>query len=126
MGRFSSVDKKKKEVLSEKRKAGESATAEAESESSKVRKVDDKGSLGSDAGSTDKKKSDNTLQEEQDALAQAEIWMAIAAQSKQESRTEAKGASDAADWAISRSLVALNANEHIPSNESNQAERQKK
>eukprot|EP00592_Proboscia_alata_P025303 CAMPEP_0194443670 /NCGR_PEP_ID=MMETSP0176-20130528/126840_1 /TAXON_ID=216777 /ORGANISM="Proboscia alata, Strain PI-D3" /LENGTH=1640 /DNA_ID=CAMNT_0039269957 /DNA_START=510 /DNA_END=5432 /DNA_ORIENTATION=- len=44
------------------------------------------------------------LQEEQDALAQAEIWMAIAAQSKQEGTNEAKGASDAADWAISRSL----------------------
>merc|ERR1712232_177360 len=49
---------------------------------------------------------EKALQEEKDALAQAEIWMAIAAQSKQE--TEAKGASDAADWAISRSLVALN------------------
>ena len=49
---------------------------------------------------------EKALQEEQDALAQAEIWMAIAAQSKQEN--EAKGASDAADWAISRSLVALN------------------
>ena len=49
---------------------------------------------------------EKALQEEHDALAQAEIWMAIAAQSKQ--GTEAKGTSDAADWAISRSLVALN------------------
>jgi hypothetical protein len=47
------------------------------------------------------------LQEEQDALAQAEIWMAIAAQSKQEGSKEAKGASAAADWAIQRSLSAL-------------------
>jgi hypothetical protein len=47
------------------------------------------------------------LQEEQDALAQAEIWMAIAAQSKQEGSKEAKGASAAADWAIERSLSAL-------------------
>lgn len=50
---------------------------------------------------------DRALQEEEDALAQAEIWMAIAAQSKQEGSTEAKGASDAADWAISRSLSAM-------------------
>ena len=47
------------------------------------------------------------LQEEQDALAQAEIWMAIAEQSKQDTEQEAKGASDAADWAIARSLSLL-------------------
>jgi len=46
------------------------------------------------------------LQEEQDALAQAEIWMAIAEQSKTEGSQDA-GASDAADWAIARSLSAL-------------------
>ena len=40
--------------------------------------------------------------EEEEALAQAQIWEAVAAQSKASS--EAKGASDAADWAISRSL----------------------
>jgi len=51
---------------------------------------------------------EKALQEEHDALAQAEIWMAIAAQSKQEVSAEAKGASDATDWAISRSLNALN------------------
>lgn len=45
-------------------------------------------------------------QEERDALAQAEIWMKIAAQSKNEG-SSAKGASDAADWAISRSLTAM-------------------
>jgi hypothetical protein len=47
------------------------------------------------------------LQEEQEALAQAEIWTAIAEQSKQESETPDPGAADAADWAISRSLNAL-------------------
>lgn len=46
-------------------------------------------------------------QEEQEALAQAKIWESIAAQSKQESGSEARGASEAADWAISRSLTAL-------------------
>lgn len=61
-------------------------------------------STDSDSLSIDK---DKALQEEQDALAQAEIWMAIAAQSKHEGLAEAKGASDAADWAISRSLSAL-------------------
>mmetsp|Transcript_23767 Transcript_23767/g.65923 ORF Transcript_23767/g.65923 Transcript_23767/m.65923 type:complete len:951 (+) Transcript_23767:245-3097(+) len=47
------------------------------------------------------------LQEEQEALAQAEIWSAIAEQSKQESERPHQGAADAADWAISRSLNAL-------------------
>jgi hypothetical protein len=49
---------------------------------------------------------DEARREEEDALAQAEIWMAIAHQSKQEGSTDA-GASDAADWAIARSLSAL-------------------
>jgi len=53
------------------------------------------------------RKSRKTSQEEEDALAQAEIWMTIAKQSKNESASGAKGASDAADWAISRSLVRL-------------------
>jgi hypothetical protein len=47
------------------------------------------------------------LQEEEDALAQAEIWMAIAEQSKNDNETQDRGASEAADWAISRSLNAL-------------------
>lgn len=47
------------------------------------------------------------LQDEQEALAQAEIWTAIAEQSKQESEITDQGAADAADWAISRSLNAL-------------------
>eukprot|EP00559_Dactyliosolen_fragilissimus_P005170 CAMPEP_0184859098 /NCGR_PEP_ID=MMETSP0580-20130426/4139_1 /TAXON_ID=1118495 /ORGANISM="Dactyliosolen fragilissimus" /LENGTH=1153 /DNA_ID=CAMNT_0027355565 /DNA_START=731 /DNA_END=4192 /DNA_ORIENTATION=+ len=51
---------------------------------------------------------------EQDALAQAEIWMSIAAQSKNDESVDAnKGASVAADWAISRSFSALrNADEN--------------
>ena len=52
------------------------------------------------------KDADQARKEEEDALAQAEIWMAIANQSKQEGSTDA-GASDAADWAIARSLSAL-------------------
>ena len=47
------------------------------------------------------------LQEEQEALAQAEIWTAIAEQSKQEGDSTDQGAADAADWAITRSLNAL-------------------
>ena len=61
----------------------------------------------SDGDDVAKQAADKALQEEQDALAQAEIWMAIAAQSKQEGSKEAKGASEAADWAIQRSLSAL-------------------
>jgi hypothetical protein len=52
------------------------------------------------------------LQEEQEALAQAEIWMAIAEQSKQDSQNPDQGASEAADWAIARSLNALVQAEH--------------
>ncbi|KAG7341516.1 hypothetical protein IV203_023468 [Nitzschia inconspicua] len=48
------------------------------------------------------------LQEEQEALAQAEIWTKIAEQSKDDSESVAdRAAADAADWAISRSLNAL-------------------
>mmetsp|Transcript_6108 Transcript_6108/g.11303 ORF Transcript_6108/g.11303 Transcript_6108/m.11303 type:complete len:941 (-) Transcript_6108:286-3108(-) len=47
------------------------------------------------------------LQEEQEALAQAEIWTAIAEQSRQEAEAPVPGAADATDWAITRSLNAL-------------------
>lgn len=50
--------------------------------------------------------SSNPTKEEKEALAQANLWMAIAAQSKQDGKAT-EGASDAADWAISRSLSAL-------------------
>ena len=86
-------------------------------------------------GSTDKNKS--ALQDEQEALAQAELWMKIAAQSKSDGTlgqlrditdddtncvfysnkcklfccSASRGAIDAADWAISRSLSALKVKE---------------
>lgn len=47
------------------------------------------------------------LQAEQEALQQAEIWMAIADKSKDDSQSGDRGAMDAADWAIGRSLAAL-------------------
>lgn len=58
--------------------------------------------------STEAKK-EKTLREEKDALAQAEIWMTVAAQSKNENSNATKGASEAADWAISRSLLQIQA-----------------
>lgn len=61
------------------------------------------GTTGSDDSDT---KRNAQLKEEEDALAQAEIWMQIAAQSKNEGGDD-PGASDAADWAISRSLKSL-------------------
>jgi hypothetical protein len=45
-------------------------------------------------------------QEEKEALAQAELWMKIAEQKKKEGATDA-GASDAAEWAIQRTLSQL-------------------
>lgn len=49
------------------------------------------------------------LREEQDALKQAEMWATIAAQTEPDSNASSnlKGASDAADWAISRRFEAL-------------------
>jgi hypothetical protein len=47
------------------------------------------------------------LRDEQEALAQADIWDAIAEQAKSEAAQPDTGASDAADWAIARSLSAL-------------------
>lgn len=47
------------------------------------------------------------LHDEQEALAQAEIWSAIAEQSKQEAETTDQNAASAAQWAIDRSLNAL-------------------
>jgi hypothetical protein len=47
------------------------------------------------------------LENEQEALAQADIWDAIAEQAKSEAAEPDTGASDAADWAIARSLSAL-------------------
>lgn len=47
------------------------------------------------------------LREEQEALAQADIWSAIAQQTKTEGSEQVTGASDAADWAIARSLKSM-------------------
>jgi len=77
--------------------------------------ADKSSSQTSTSGSSDREKTSSTqetdsrsrrLREEADALAQAEIWMAIAEQSKMEGSTDV-GASDAADWAIARSLSRL-------------------
>lgn len=57
---------------------------------------------------------ENPTKEEEEALAQADLWMSIAQSSKQDGKYEAKGASDAADWAISRSLSALRDAERGP------------
>jgi hypothetical protein len=53
-----------------------------------------------------KEKRSQRLQAEQEALQEAEIWMAIAEKSKVDSEGD-RGASEAADWAIGRSLAAL-------------------
>jgi hypothetical protein len=53
----------------------------------------------------DSKPKANVSKEEQDALAQAELWTKIA-QEKKKGATDA-GASDAAEWAISRSLSQM-------------------
>lgn len=45
--------------------------------------------------------------EEIEALAQADMWQTIANQSRKESSDVTQGASDAADWAISRSLSLM-------------------
>jgi hypothetical protein len=89
-GRFSTEDNKK---------AADVSTEGSEASEQKSSVDDNRKPSGGEKG--------KALQEEKDALAQAEIWMAIAAQSKQDGSTEPKGASDAADWAISRSLSAL-------------------
>ena len=79
----------------------------------------DTGSSGSKGGSWRKKmfgkkgskggdSAEQMLQkEEEEARAQAAIWENIAAQSKSSSSGQDAAASDAADWAISRSLNAL-------------------
>jgi hypothetical protein len=55
---------------------------------------------------TDSKKKPARSKEEEEALAEAEAWMKIAAESKAAGSTDA-GASDAAEWAIQRSLDQL-------------------
>jgi hypothetical protein len=57
---------------------------------------------------SDKKESEGGVrsQEEEEALKEAELWMRIAEQKKAEGAMDA-GASDAAEWAIQRSLSQL-------------------
>jgi hypothetical protein len=54
----------------------------------------------------DKSSANQASREEQEALAQAELWMKIAEQKKAEGASDA-GASDAAEWAIQRSLSQM-------------------
>lgn len=56
----------------------------------------------------DSKKKQLQIEEEQ-ALAQAELWEKIAAENAPEDKGGAKGASAATDWAIARSLKKLEA-----------------
>lgn len=55
---------------------------------------------------SDSKKKSARSKEEEEALAEAEAWMRIAEESKAAGSTDA-GASDAAEWAIQRSLEQL-------------------
>lgn len=96
-GRYSVADKNSPTSLQQK-DSGASSSMASSSEGKK-------GSpLGGFFGG--RREQEAVTQEEKDALAQAELWMKIAAQSKTEG-SSAKGASDAADWAISRSLNAM-------------------
>ncbi|MGK3753562.1 MAG: hypothetical protein ACI8RD_005869 [Bacillariaceae sp.] len=54
-----------------------------------------------------RKRREERLKEEEEALEQAEIWGAIADQTKVEDKGKEEGASLAADWAIDQSLAAL-------------------
>jgi hypothetical protein len=54
-----------------------------------------------------RKRREERLKEEEEALEQAEIWGAIADQTKVEDQGKEEGASLAADWAIDQSLAAL-------------------
>jgi len=76
-----------------------------------------------DESSLNSRKPSTTLQDEHDALAQANLWAAIAAQSKGEESSASKGARDAADWAIDRSLSALR---HIDESGINSSDSRKK
>jgi hypothetical protein len=55
----------------------------------------------------DAKKKPSRSQEEEEALREAEAWMKIAEESRAAAGTADAGASDAAEWAIQRSLDQL-------------------
>ncbi|VEU43304.1 unnamed protein product [Pseudo-nitzschia multistriata] len=54
-----------------------------------------------------RKRREERLKEEEEALAQAQIWDAIADQTKVDNKAEGSAAGLAADWAIDQSLAAL-------------------
>jgi len=83
------------------------AAAKSASEDRRNQGVQDVQPVGSARGGDGRKRS---MMEEQDALAQANMWQEIADQSKQEARQGPAGATDAAAWAIQRSLRALDHN----------------
>jgi len=59
---------------------------------------------------SDAQQHSRSMQDEQNALAQANMWQEIANQSKPEARQGPAGATDAAAWAIQRSLRAMDSN----------------
>jgi len=59
---------------------------------------------------SDEQQHSRSMQDEQNALAQANMWQEIANQSKPEARQGPAGATDAAAWAIQRSLRAMDSN----------------
>lgn len=66
-----------------------------------------------------RKRREERLKEEEEALAQAQIWDAIADQTKVDSNEKDEGAAGlAADWAIDQSLAALKKAEEADDNES--------
>jgi len=68
----------------------------------------DQTSVGAESAEDRATRRQRRLREEEEALAQADIWDAIAEQTRQEAMSSDAGAKVAADWAIARSLNALN------------------
>jgi hypothetical protein len=65
-------------------------------------------SVGAESAEDRATRRQRRLREEEEALAQADIWDAIAEQTQEEAMSSDAGAKVAADWAIARSLNALN------------------
>mmetsp|Transcript_11703 Transcript_11703/g.23147 ORF Transcript_11703/g.23147 Transcript_11703/m.23147 type:complete len:694 (+) Transcript_11703:437-2518(+) len=74
-----------------------------------------------------RKRREERLKEEEEALAQAQIWDAIADQTKVDDNQEEEGAAGlAADWAIDQSLAALQKAEEEDDNESRNSDQDTK
>jgi len=101
--RFSSADAAKVNVSHDDQKSKSSGSS---SSSWKRSFLFGKGKSNSDDATDDTSRDKNIKKEEEEARAQAEIWSTIAEQSKGKG-SNAIGASDAADWAISRSLKQI-------------------